>query len=258
MHDPSVKMVERIAAILRLLSAGDDRGSALADICDATDLKKTTAHRILGALVDSGLLFQDVVTRNYRLGFAATTMGRSAFEQDIAGVARMSLVRLAKASGDTAFASVIEGPAAICVAREVGEFPIRTLTLSVGDRRPLGVSAGSLALLAQLPDTVIEKTMQRNQAWLRDFQGFEPKALQTPVEATRKNGFALNEGGIVPGMNAIGVAVIDENGAPLAALSLAAIRDRMTGERIAELVPLLRHEAGVVAGMLHRPKLAAE
>lgn len=249
---------ERIATILRLLSAGDDRGSTLAELCEATDLKKTTAHRILGALVDSGLLFQDVVTRNYRLGFAATTMARSAFEQDVAGVARMSLARLAKASGDTAFASVIEGPAAICVAREVGEFPIRTLTLSVGDRRPLGVSAGSLALLAQLPDHVIDKTMQRNQAWLRDFQGFEPSALQRLIEATRKNGYALNEGGIVPGMNAVGVAVTDQNGAPLAALSLAAIRDRMAAGRIAELVPLLRQEASVVADMLRRPKLAAE
>lgn len=258
MHDPSVKMVERIAAVLRLLSSTDDRGVPLAEICETLELKKTTAHRILAALVESGLLFQDVVTRNYRLGFAAAAMGRSAFEQDVAGIARPSLLRLAAASGDTAFASAPEGAAAICVAREVGEFPIRTLTLSVGDRRPLGVGAGSLALLAALPDAVVERTLQRNLGWLRDFQGFEPATLRQLVTETRKRGFALNTGLIVPGMNAVAVAVTDEHGAPLAALSLAAIRDRMSGARIEEMTALLHREAGLVAAQLRRPRLAAE
>lgn len=258
MHDPSVKMVERIAAVLRLLSSGDDRGASLAEIGEALDLKKTTAHRILAALVESGLVFQDVVTRNYRLGFAAAAMSRSAFEQDVAGVARPSLRRLAAASGDTAFASALEGAAAICVAREVGEFPIRTLTLSVGDRRPLGVGAGSLALLAALPDAVAERALARNRDWLRDFHGFDAPSLHRLVADTRARGFAVNEGLIVPGMNAVAIAVCGDAGEPLAALSLAAIRDRMTGARVDQMVALLRDEAGRVAMQLRTPRLAAE
>ena len=92
-------------------------------------------------------------------------MGRSALQQDVSGTARPSLQRLAQKTGDTAFASILEGTAAICVAREVGDFPIRTLTLSVGDRRPLGVGAGSLALLASLSDDAIEnRPAQRSVA----------------------------------------------------------------------------------------------
>ncbi|KAF0123450.1 MAG: regulatory proteins IclR, partial [Xanthobacteraceae bacterium] len=112
MQDISAKMVERIAAILRVLAAGDDRGASLQAIAETLDLKKPTAHRILSALTDNGLVFQDMATRNYRLGHAAAVLGRTAFEQDIAGAARASLVRLAALSGDTAFASAIEGPAA--------------------------------------------------------------------------------------------------------------------------------------------------
>jgi DNA-binding IclR family transcriptional regulator len=257
-HDPSVKMVDRIVSILRLLGGRDERGAPLAEICAETNLQKTNAHRILGALVDSGLVFQDILTRHYRLGSAVTALGRSALEQDVASAARISLVRLARQSGDTAFASVHEGSAAICVAREVGEFPIRTLTLSVGDRRPLGVGAGSLALLAALPDEVVEKTIKRNEAWLRDFQGFTHAHLHKLIERTRKTGFALNEGGIVPGMNAVGVAVVDEQGAPLAALSIAAIKDRMSAKRISELVDLLDAERRSLATMMQAPRLAAE
>jgi DNA-binding IclR family transcriptional regulator len=175
-----------------------------------------------------------------------------------ASAARVSLIRLAGKSGDTAFASVNEGTAAICVAREVGEFPIRTLTLSVGDRRPLGVGAGSLALLAALADDVIDKTLMRNEAWLKDFQGFSAGRLRRLVERTRKDGFAFNEGGIVPGMNAIGIAVVDEHGLPLAALSVAAIKDRMSKSRISELVDLLGVESRSLATMMRAPRLAAE
>jgi DNA-binding IclR family transcriptional regulator len=258
MHDPSVKMVDRIVSILRLLGGRDERGAALAEICAETELQKTTAHRILAALVDSGLVFQDILSRNYRLGFAATALGRSALEQDVASAARTSLIRLAGKSGDTAFASVHEGTAAICVAREVGDFPIRTLTLSVGDRRPLGVGAGSLALFAALSDNIIEKTLKRNEAWLRDFQGFSAGHLRKLIERTRKQGFAFNEGGVVPGMNAIGMAVIDEDGVPLVALSIAAINDRMSAKRISELVDLLDAERRSLATMMRAPRRAAE
>jgi len=257
LQDLSAKMVERIAAILRLLAAGDDRGASLQVISETLDLKKPTAHRILSALSDNGLVFQDMTTRNYRLGHAAAVLGRTALEQDIAGAARASLVRLAGLSGDTAFASAIEGPAAICVAREVGDFPIRTLTLSVGDRRPLGVGAGSLALLAALPDAAVERALKRNESWLRDFQGFEPDWLRQKVAETRRHGFAENDGRIVSGMAGIAVAVLDSAGQPLAALSLAAIRDRMTAERIPQLVRALHAEAAVVAAQLDHPRIAA-
>jgi len=256
-QDISAKMVERIAAILRLLAVGDDRGASLQVITETLDLKKPTAHRILSALSDNGLVFQDMTTRHYRLGHAAAVLGRTAFEQDIAGAARASLTRLAALSGDTAFASAIEGSAAICVAREVGDFPIRTLTLSVGDRRPLGVGAGSLALLAALPDAAVGRALKRNEAWLRDFQGFDAASLRERVAETRARGYAENDGRIVSGMAGVAVPVLDADGLPLAALSLAAIRDRMTPERIPELVQALRTEAALVAAHLRHPRVAA-
>jgi DNA-binding IclR family transcriptional regulator len=256
-EDFSVKMVERIASILRLLGARDAQGVGLAEICALTDLRKTTAHRLLAALSEAGLVYQDVTTRHYRLGYAAAALARSAFEQHVAGAARPSLLRLAEATGDTAFASIREGTAAICVAREAGSFPIRTLTLSVGDRRPLGVGAGSLALLAFLPDATIENILARNAAWLRDFQDFTPANLRKLVARTRKEGFALNEGRIVAGMNAVAVPVRDERGEPIAALSIAAIRDRMTARRIGELVALLHNEVRILGDMLRPPAKAA-
>jgi len=41
---------------------------------------------------------------------------------------------------------------AVCMHRREGSFPIRTLVLEVGSRRPLGVGAGGLAILSSIEE----------------------------------------------------------------------------------------------------------
>jgi len=208
LREGAVRTVDRVARILRTLSGDRADGLALSDISRETGYGKTTTHRLLGALVDVGFVHQDTSNRRYRLGTLAIEIGRKAHEQGVAALVTPVLKRLAKDTGDTVFASIREGPSAICVAREVGSYPIRTLTLEVGDRRPLGVGAGSLALLAALPDREIEQVLRLNALWLKDYPGFHAEDLRSLVARTRQEGYAFNEGRIVAGMCAIGVAVV--------------------------------------------------
>jgi DNA-binding IclR family transcriptional regulator len=138
---------------------------------------------------------------------------------------------------------VPEGTAAVCIARATGSFPIRTLTLDVGDRRPLGVGAGSLALLAAMPDAEIGRIIERNERWLRDYPGYTPASLRALVAQARDAAYAFNAGGIVPGMCAVGIPVLDADRRPIAALSVAAINERMLDPRPAQLARLLKREA---------------
>jgi DNA-binding IclR family transcriptional regulator len=241
----TVKTVDRVAAMLRALAEGGEHGVSLTTVADRTGIAKPTVHRLLSALSNAGLAFQQSPDRMYRLGSAAVALGQSALHQHAAAVARPALERLAAVTGDTAFASVREGAAAVCVARAVGDFPIRTLTLDVGDRRPLGVGAGSLALLAGLQDSEIDAVTRQNAEWLAHFAGFGA-ALPQLVARTRRDGFALNEGRIVPAMNAVAVVARDSAGQPFVALSLAAIRDRMDPPRRAESVKLLQEQVRAV------------
>lgn len=256
-QETAVKTVDRVATILRLLSDQDAEGARLSDIAETTGYGKTTAHRLLGALVQVGFAYQDLKTRRYRLGAAAAALGRVAVAHEVASLARPTLQRLARDTQDTVFASVREGLAAVCVAREVGSYPIRTLTLDQGARRPLGVGAGSLALLAFLPDQEIDAIIARNQRWLADYAQFAPEELWRLVERTRADGFALNEGRIVPAMQAIGVPVMDAQRRPVVALSIAAIRDRMAPDRVLDLAKRLHAEAKDLATAL-APRNPAE
>lgn len=246
----SVKTIGRAALVLRTLADGQAAGLRLADVTELAGLGKATAHRLLGALVDVGYVEYDESSKRYRLGYALFALGASARRFHVVDLARPALVRLAAATGDTIYLSVRDGDEALCVDRCTGSFPIRTLTLDIGDRRPLGIGAGSLALLAFEPDEEVTRILRRNVDARRDFAAFDDAGLREMVADARRLGYAYNDGRIVSAMAALGVPVRDGEGRVLAALSVAAIRERMTAARVAELAELLKEEAGELGRVL--------
>jgi DNA-binding IclR family transcriptional regulator len=241
--EPAVKSIDRAARMLWVLARGSSEGLALGAIVQLSGFGKGTTHRLLAALVEAGFAFQDPATRRYRLGAGMSVLARFGQQHDVGAAAMPYLERLAKETSDTVYASVREGPTAICVGRQIGSFPIRTLSLDAGDRRPLGVGSGSLALLSFLPDSEVETALRHNEMWFREFDGYDVAYVRKAIAKSRRNGFAFVDGRIVAGMNALGVPVYDRTGNVVAALSLAAISDRVSGDRLASLVKILKKEA---------------
>lgn len=235
--------IDRVASVLRALAEGSGAGRRLSEIAVASGLGKTTTHRLLSSLAQVGFVDQDAGSRRYRLGFGLFALGMAAANRfDVIELARPSLDRLAEETGDTVFLSVRDRFDAVCLDRRIGSFPIKTLTLSIGDRRPLGVGAGSLALLAFMEDAEIERALQANAPRL-DKPAFEPLALRQLIVETRAQGFSFNAGRIIPDMLAVGVPVFGLRKEAVGALSVAAISPRLEPERRASIVRALKREA---------------
>lgn len=247
----TVKTIDRAASILRCLASGAPAGCRLSDVATCSGLGKATVHRLLTALVEVGFADRCEESKRYRLGYGIYTLGGAARRFQITELARPALLRLAAETEDTVFLSIRDGDEALCIDRCTGAFPIRTLTLTVGDRRPLGVGAGSLALLAYQSDAEVERVLTSNEAGRAGYPGFDATALRTMVKESRARGYALNDGRIVGAMAAVAVPVIGPEGRVAAALSIAAIRERMTPTRIRDLVQRLTREAESLGGLLH-------
>ena len=246
----SVKTIGRVATVLQALADGAAAGMRLSDLCAATGFSKATMHRLIGALTEIDYVEYDEASRLYRLGYVLFALGGAARRFHIVDLARPALMRLAAYTGDTVYLSLRNGDDALCVDRCTGSFPIRTLTLDIGDRRPLGIGAGSLALLAFQPQADIARVVATGREARRDFAGFGVDALSQMIETTRHAGYALNDGGIVRAMVAIGVPVRDKAGRVLAAMSIAAIKERFEGPRLMELVEVLQKEATSLGDIL--------
>lgn len=243
--------IERATALVRAIASHNRAGLRLADLVQHSRLERSTVRRILKCLIDEGLVMQDEATRVYTLGPLIFELGLAAAPQfNLVDVCRPTLARLADATNDTVFLTVRSGYDTVCIDRREGSFPIRTLTLEVGTRRPLGAGAGGLALLMPLPDDAVDAILKANAVRLRGYNNLTLPSLLTMLKRARGLGYALNDNHITPGATSIGLPIRSRFGQPFAAISIGAISDRMPAERQKKLVSLLRKEIAAVENAL--------
>ena len=248
--------ISRPTAVLEALAAASSAGLRMTDVMRATGLGKATVHRLLAGLAAYGLVDQDSDTGRFFLGTRILSWAVTAGDRfGLARLAEPAMVRLSQATLDTIYLAVRSGDEAVCLNRREGLHPIRTLTLNVGDRRPLGVSAGGLALLAFLSDQEIERIL-RLQVEARTQLPFDQITLRKLISDTRQAGFAyydapvLHGAEVVTGMAAIAVPIRRPDKKPVASLSVAAITARLQAQRRKEIVTQLQAEVRQIEASL--------
>jgi DNA-binding IclR family transcriptional regulator len=235
--------IGRATMVLTALAANSAEGMRLTDVVNVTSLGKATVHRVLSGLVAHGLVDQEKATGRFYLSLKLIGWAMAAGDRfGLARLAGPAMVRLSQRTQDTIYLSLRSGDEAICIERREGSFPIKTLTLRVGDRRPLGVGAGSLAMLAFLPDDEVERVLGAQGAEQARF-GLDEMTMRDMISSSRKLGYTLNDERLIQGMSAVGVPIRRPNGQPFAALSVAAISSRLQLPRRDSIVASLRQEA---------------
>ena len=229
--------LRRGLAVLRLLTRAGTSGLRMGEIARRSGLNKATAIRLTRTLLDEGFVMHDQATCAYRLGPEAFAVGLAAEPSyELQRLAVPALRALALESGDTVFFTVLHGIESICLSRWEGDYPIRNQLVKAGDRWPLGVGAGSCAMLAALADADIANILARNAAQrAAHFPGCTDEAIHRLIRETRAQGYCLNPGLVLESSWAIGVAVVDANHRPVASISLAAIETRLGPARRAAL-----------------------
>ncbi|SDI42651.1 IclR family transcriptional regulator [Salipiger marinus] len=240
--------VDRALALLGMVGRHAADGASLGALVAESGLNKPTVRRLLLALMRGGMVEQNATTRRYFLGEEAYILGTfAAHRHGLLEIAAETLTRLARDTGDAAFLSVRRGWSSLCLHREEGSYPIRTFALMTGRLHPLGVGAGSLAMLAALPDAEVDAALAANAPELAtDFPDLSPDLIRGHVATTRAAGHALNPGLIYPDSWGLGIALRRPDGTLAGALSIAAIESRMAEPRRSDLVAKLRAAAQAV------------
>lgn len=218
--------VQKACRILQVLS--DGRNARLTDIATAAGQDKATTMRLLDALAREGFVSRDPLSKRYALGAEIFVLGAAAAARfDPRAIARPSLIRLAHAFADTVILSARRGAESVCIDLEQGSFPIRATYLEVGSRRRLGVGAGSLALLAWLPDPEIEAMMPAIVTGLGRYPRISQKVLERHIARSRSLGYALMLDVVVDKMGGIAMPILGVDRRPLAAISIAGLTERI-------------------------------
>ena len=249
--------VARVTLILSALASAHRTGLRLTDLVKTTGLSKAVAHRFLAGMMQHGLAEIDELSGRYFLGLNLITWAAAAGNRyGLARLAEPFLQRLAEKTQDTVYLMLRTGDECVCIARHEGEYPIRTLTIDVGDRRPLGGGAGPLAILAYLPDDEIEQILPRIEDKLSTFK-FDLVDMHMMIASARREGFATIDNRINPGMSGVAAPIRRQDGAAFAAINVVAVSNRMANDRRSWIAREISLEIAALEEKL-RPLLFAE
>jgi DNA-binding IclR family transcriptional regulator len=234
--------IERALTLLREIAAHNRGGSRLLDLATRTGLQRPTVHRMLKCLAAENMVQQEAETHRYYLGPMAFELGLTAAPRfNLREICHPALTRIAEATGDTVFLTHRSGLDSVCLDRREGAFPIKTFTLEIGMRRPLGVGTGSLAILSALSEEEIQRVVAANAARLPEY-GLNSGALLAQVKRSQKLGYAMREMPGFAGVRSVGQTLRNQSGIAFAAISVSTISSRMTEKRAAEVAQLLKGE----------------
>ena len=197
-----LQAVRRALKLIKLVAETQRRGSRPTDLARCAGLNVATTSRILRGLTEERMLQYDERTRSYRMGPLAYELGLAAQREALViNRYRPLLQHIANESGETAYLVARSDTEAVCLGYVAATSTIRAIPFQTGDRLPLGIGAGSLALLASLSDDEIERVLAENESVSEAFgENALPSAIRHAVERTRQCGFSFTANVDVPGL----------------------------------------------------------
>jgi DNA-binding IclR family transcriptional regulator len=223
--------LHRAISLLRAVAKRNEQGARLSTLTRDVNLHVATARRLLSVLSSEGLITFDPVSKLYKLGITLYHLGSAANQFVVREQFHSILVKIAEETEDTVFLIIRSGNDCMCVDRIEGRYPIRALTIDVGVSRPLGIGAGSLALIAFSPPEDFEKAVDANAHRYKMFNHLTAEIIRETAQKSRKRSYVLSEGLFWPDVTSISVPVSDANQNILAAITVTAISSRMTKNR---------------------------
>jgi DNA-binding IclR family transcriptional regulator len=222
-----IQVIARAASILRALES-EPSGLSLGDLAARLDLARSTVQRIVGALVDEGLLISAGPRSGVTLGPALTRLAAAAII-DTELTVRPFLQELSREIGETVDLSILQGTRAVFVDQVVG--PSRLAAISaVGETFPLHCTANGKALLCRMPaerrDRILAAPLTTHTAnTLTD-----RTLLTSELDRAADTGIAWDMEEHTEGICAAGTAFIDPIGRSFA-LSVPVPKPRFAAKR---------------------------
>lgn len=249
----------RALDILLVVGESGAEGFALADIARRLGDAKPAVHRSLASLLQKGFVEATGRHGRYRLGPAISVLARSQTRlEPLILKYRPGMTEFARRTGHTVYMMVQAGVDAVC-AEMVSRSPRRQFSMGIGGRVPMGVAAGSVALMSLLSDSDRLQLLDANaQRYIShpSIRHVDRSVVVAQIEDARRRGYAVNMGYYLPGEGGLGLPVPGANPFEVnIAISFTAPLEVMTeewiGESIAELKSCLAE--WVTRAVAHNP-----
>jgi DNA-binding IclR family transcriptional regulator len=234
----SIRAVDRALDILLCFTKQTPQ-LTMTQIAEQVGMNKSTVHRLLATLEKKRFVQRDPATGLYQLGIRLLQMAYLTLEHnDLRHYAAPFLRQLCEQHRETITLSILDG--ADLVFLDVVESPQRVkLAASTGQRLPAFATAAGKILLAFSSKEIVQKVLDHGM------QSFTQQTIRSQedylknLDMTRDQGFAISVQEYEEGINAVAAPILDANGHPIAAVTVAGPAYRLTQEQMAAIGPTI-------------------
>lgn len=237
-----VQAVRRSLEIVRTVAQIQRSGGGLTRIAKAAGLTVPTAYRLLRTLTDERLLTFDPSDRTYRVGPLAFELGLAAFPETLPHTQWQGTVgAVARRTRLTSYLMARSESEAVCMYCAQGATAIRAMPMEVGQRIPLGIGAGGLAILASLDDDEVRTIVALHKTRYRLFPAGarDEREILERVAKTREDGFSLSTGTVANGVTGVGVMVPKGMAASASAITVSAVADAFSSREAKAIAAIM-------------------
>jgi DNA-binding IclR family transcriptional regulator len=208
-------------------------------------LARTSVIRLLVTLEACGFVEKQPEGIGYRIGLRAFEIGTLFLAANpLSFLLMRALDELVEKTQCTAYFAILDKDDIVILNYREGTLPIRFIW-QVGDRLPLQTTALGKAMLAHMSSGEIDRHLGNGQA----LRGLTDKSIRTraalddDIARTRERGWGLAREESHAGLTAVGSAILDDAGHPIAAISISCLDYPPNPKRLNEFATVVQSTA---------------
>jgi DNA-binding IclR family transcriptional regulator len=208
-------------------------------------LARTNVMRLLVTLEACGFVEKHPGGAGYRIGLRAFEVGTLFLAANpLSSLLLHALEDLVAKTQCTSYFGILDKDDIVILNYREGTLPIRFIW-QVGDRLPCHTTALGKAMLAHMSAEEIESHIGKRQ----QLRGLTAKSIRTrsallaEIETTRERGWGVAHEESHAGLTAVGNAILDERGHPIAAISISFLDYPPNPERLKKLAMVVQKTA---------------
>ena len=223
---PSIQVIERMMQLLDVLSQ-HTVPATLKQLATTTKLHPSTAHRILGVMVDNRLVDR-IEPGMYRLGIRLVELGSLVKSRiSVRQEALPHMHELHQALGETVNLSVRRDDEVVYIERTSEGNTMMRVVQIIGAHAPLHITAvGKIFLAADTPQRIAEYAARSGLPRYTDNTLTDAKKLSAELEEIRKRQYAFDNEEAERGVCCVGAGIHNDEGQIVAGLSVSAPTER--------------------------------
>jgi DNA-binding IclR family transcriptional regulator len=245
-HPITVKSILKAVEILKSLSHGNRK---LTDISRDVNQSKSTVHRLLQALKESGMVHQDPMTEEYYQGTLLFELASDPLvaHQSLIYCAHPKMEDLRRATGETIALEIKSGIEQIRLHRLIGTHSVAFLGAPSIIQLLLPGASGK-ALLSQVTESELRDILDNIElVKLTPYTVTDKQAYSEEIIKAKQRGYATSYDEVEVGVIGISVPVL--NYTVPASMTILGPKDRLT-PRIMDLVDEAKRKAGEISQQL--------